>query len=268
LRGRPPRPPIEGELQRGEHPRVVRAGPRAGWLTDLAWLALNGHFLGVLVAWLSAPLVAQLDPWLPWRPVASSWPALVQFLVAWLGIDLFHWGVHNLLHRVPWLWKLHQVHHSIEDMDWIGSFRFHWAEGLLYKAVTYPVLATMGFSSEVLMALALLNTAMGHFNHSNLAVSLGPLRYVFNSPAMHVWHHAAPSEAGPCNFGITLSLWDWLFGTAYLPDHPPGEIGLGEPFPKSFVGQALYPLPLPPPSSALSPLWSGHELAHGLAGLR
>jgi sterol desaturase/sphingolipid hydroxylase (fatty acid hydroxylase superfamily) len=222
-------------------PRVARARPRPGWLTDLSWLLFNGHLLGALAAWLGAPLVAAVEPLLPWRAVASGWPAPAQLALALVGVDLLHWGVHNLLHRVPWLWELHRVHHSIEDLDWIGSFRFHWAEGLLYKAVTYPVLATFGFSSEVLMTLAVANTAMGHFNHSNLAVSLGPLRYVLNSPAMHAWHHAAPGEAPLCNFGITLSLWDWLFGTAYLPDRPPERLGLGEPFPRTFLAQALHP---------------------------
>ena len=226
-------------------PRQQRPWLRRGIGTDLTYLMFNAHFLGLLATALGAGLAVRVDAVLPWHGLASAWHTGVQFAVALLGVDLFHWCVHNLLHRVPFLWRFHQVHHSIEDMDWIGSFRFHWVEGLFYKAMTYPVLAVLGFAPEVLMALAVVGTAVGHFNHSNLAVSLGPLRYVLNSPQMHVWHHATPDEAPLCNFGITLSLWDWLFGTAWLPETDPRRIGLEAPIARTFLGQLLHPLRLP-----------------------
>jgi sterol desaturase/sphingolipid hydroxylase (fatty acid hydroxylase superfamily) len=63
---------------------------------------------------------------------------------------------------------------------------------------------------------------------------------------MHVWHHAHP-DCGPVprNFGITLSLWDWIFGTAYVPDRPPERLGFEgiESFPSTVPGQMLHPLP-------------------------
>ena len=77
---------------------------------------------------------------------------------------------------------------------------------------------------------------------------LGPLRYLLNNPQMHIWHHAARFPAHlpyGVNFGLTLSLWDYLFGTAYVP-RSGRDIALGfdglERFPKGFGGQTVYPL--------------------------
>jgi sterol desaturase/sphingolipid hydroxylase (fatty acid hydroxylase superfamily) len=63
---------------------------------------------------------------------------------------------------------------------------------------------------------------------------------------MHVWHHAHPDEAPLCNLGITLSAWDWLFGTAFMPDRVPKRLGFPEieRFPRTAAGQMLHPLPV------------------------
>jgi sterol desaturase/sphingolipid hydroxylase (fatty acid hydroxylase superfamily) len=187
--------------------------------------------------------------------VAQGWPLAAQFVLAFVGLDLVQWGIHNLLHRAPWLWQLHKVHHSIEELDWLGSMRFHWGEVVVYKTLQYLPLAFLGFDGRVLFAVAIVGTIIGHFNHSNLAIDLGPLKYVVNSPEMHQWHHVHP-DAGPVNknFGINLALWDWLFQTAYLPANVPADVAaekaaptrLGfadiERFPRSIVLQDAWPL--------------------------
>ncbi len=79
------------------------------------------------------------------------------------------------------------------------------------------------------------------------AVLLGPfMKYIFNSPEMHIWHHAydLPEDRRyGINFGLTLAIWDYIFGTARIP-HNGRDIRLGFPkieqFPDSFVKQALY----------------------------
>lgn len=237
-------------------PRDRRQGVfRRGWLTDAAYLVLNGHFLGAWLASASRPLVEVTQTWLStWvtsvgghLSIAGAWPWWVQFAVALVAIDFLQWCIHNLLHRVPWLWEVHKVHHSIQDMDWAGSLRFHWAEIVVYKTLQFLPLVWFGFDGSVLFALAVVGTAIGHFNHSNLRWKIGPLRYVLNNPQMHVWHHVHP-DAGPINknFGINLSVWDYLFGTAYVPEQPPERLGFDdiESFPKTLPGQVLYPLPV------------------------
>lgn len=232
-------------------PRRPDPGPwRRGIATDAFYVVFNGHFLGLVLVGLSAPLrdrfeaaarALGLAPTLH-LDLAASLGAGAQFAIALVTIDLLKWAIHNLLHRVPWLWEVHKVHHSIEQMDWLGSMRFHFGEALVYDGLLYVPLALLGIRGEVLFALAVVGTAIGHFNHANLRWRIGPLRYLINSPEMHVWHHAqdlAPAR----NFGINLAVWDWLFGTAYLPSHDPPRLGFDgiDRFPTGPLGQALWP---------------------------
>jgi len=101
--------------------------------------------------------------------------------------------------------------------------------------------------------IAILTTLIGHLNHSNLNLTWGPARYLLNSPRMHVWHHASQWPAGRrygVNFGISLSVWDWIFGTAWWPapaDSPrqqPQRLGFQgiEAFPSALVPRLLHPL--------------------------
>lgn len=87
---------------------------------------------------------------------------------------------------------------------------------------------------------------MGHFNHSNVKLSLGYLKYIFNNPQMHIWHHAytVPKDnTHGVNFGLTLSIWDFLFGTSYIEKNG-RDVKLGFPkmdrFPKDFIRQNMY----------------------------
>jgi sterol desaturase/sphingolipid hydroxylase (fatty acid hydroxylase superfamily) len=223
---------------------------------DLVWLFFNGHVAGVLVAFAAARAFAWAAPGLERleavRLVASQ-PFWIQVVVFFVLKDLLEWGVHNLLHRVPWLWELHKVHHSIEELDWIGNFCFHWMEIVVYRGLTYLPLVVLGVEGGVILSIAVLSTLIGHLNHSNLDVTWGPLRYVRNSPRMHVWHHDRdwPAERpSGVNFGISLSLWDWLFGTAWWPDErerpeqQPARLGFAgmERYPRTWIDRAAHPL--------------------------
>ncbi len=224
---------------------------RPGWLRDLGFLGLNGHFFSMGTALLTGALAAgttralqDLGLRLSGSPV-PSWPFAAQFVAFLVLADFLQWCVHNLLHRVPALWTFHKVHHSITTMDWIGNWRFHWMEILIYKTAQWLPLAWLGASPGVVLAVAVAGTFWGDFNHANLNVGLGPLGYLFNSPRMHLWHHDVSSEGGVAkNFGIVLSLWDFLFRTAYWPrDRSPARLGYpgGEEMPSSFIGEVAWP---------------------------
>jgi sterol desaturase/sphingolipid hydroxylase (fatty acid hydroxylase superfamily) len=225
-------------------------------LSDAAYLAFNGHFLGlalyaVATSYLLPPLDRLLDraglaQWL-YRNAAAGWPLWLQIPVVLVGLDFIQWCVHNLLHRVAWLWEFHKMHHSVVDgeMDWIVSFRFHWMEVVVYKAAQYLPLAFFGFHGVALFVHAVVGTLIGHLNHANLDLGHGRWRYVLNSPRMHIWHHdydAPPRQAR--NFAIIFSAWDWLFGTAHLPDRPPRRLGFPEveTAPSHFLTQTAWPL--------------------------
>jgi len=152
--------------------------------------------------------------------------------------------VHNLLHRVPALWELHKVHHSSRSLDWLANWRFHVLEIVVYRALLYVPLGLLGANGQALFAVGVWNTFMGHYTHANTRIGLGPFRYLLNSPRMHLWHHTHAS-AGPVNknFGIGLSVWDWVFRTAYIPEHDPSRLGFqgGETFAETWWGQTLAP---------------------------
>jgi sterol desaturase/sphingolipid hydroxylase (fatty acid hydroxylase superfamily) len=226
---------------------------RPGFGQDLFWLVFNGHFLALLLAVASARLVAQLNAAFGWAGLPppnglrllQDAPLAAQFAVLLVAKDFCEWCVHNLLHRVPWLWELHKLHHSIEELDFIGNFRFHWGEVVVYRALTYLPLAVLGVDGRVLLWVAVVDTLAGHLNHANLPLSWGPLRYLINSPKMHVWHHdlILRGDHGR-NFGIVFSLWDWAFGTAEMPAGQPPKLGFQgiERFPKGLLARLSYPL--------------------------
>ena len=176
----------------------------------------------------------------------SSWPTWVQMVFLLVVADFINWNTHRLLHRVPFLWNFHKVHHSVEQMGFAAHLRFHWMETILYKTIQYLPLAMIGFSVADMFVVYMFNTAVGHWNHANIKVNIGPLKYLLNSPGMHIWHHSYElPEDRPygVNFGITLSVWDWIFGTAWIP-RDGRDIRLGFPgirkFPQRFWGQFVH----------------------------
>ncbi len=226
---------------------------RKGIWQDLFWLVFNGHYVGVMVAIVSGKLLALLNGFLYSRgwPVPESLalmqdtPLWLQFVVFLVVKDFIEWNIHRMLHIVPWLWEFHKLHHSIEELDWIGNMRFHWMEVVVYKSISYFPLAVLGVNTHVIFLIAIVNTLIGHLNHANVPISWGPLRYLLNSPKMHVWHHDVLLRGkGGQNFGITLSVWDWLFGTAYMPEEgQPERLGFEgmERYPRSLLARLFYP---------------------------
>ncbi len=217
---------------------------RNGWFSDAAYIVFNSKYSGILIGYFTIRWIGTLNAALP-RPLLSAVPHWVQFTVLLVTVDLMKWMIHNLLHRVPWLWEFHKVHHSIVEMDWIGDWRFHWVETMFYNSLLYVPVYCLGIPGEIGLAVGIVDTIGGHFAHANLKWRIAWLKYIFNSPEMHLWHHNHP-DCGPVNrnFGLTLSVWDWLFGTAYVPGHDPERLGFDgvEQYPEQLPGQWLAPL--------------------------
>ncbi|NNK86683.1 MAG: sterol desaturase family protein [Flavobacteriaceae bacterium] len=180
----------------------------------------------------------------------------VDHLPIWLGLliffiisDFVQWNTHRLLHRIPWLWNFHKVHHSVKEMGFAAHLRYHWMEPVVYKTLLYvPIAIIGGFDAQDVAIVHFSALAIGHLNHANLGWDYGFLKYLLNNPKMHIWHHAKELPANVrygVNFGLTLSLWDYIFKTDYIPsDGRDIELGFpgDETFPKSFIKQELYPL--------------------------
>ena len=177
----------------------------------------------------------------------NTLPVWSQLLIMFIIADFIQWNVHRMLHRVPWMWKFHKVHHSVKEMGFAAQFRFHFMETIIYKSIQYIPLAMIGFGIEQFFVIHMLAVFIGHLNHANVNWNYGKLGYIFNNPNMHIWHHAKelpPNHKYGMNYGLSLSIWDYLFGTAYVPESGRNiEIGFSgdENFPKDFKNQLTYP---------------------------
>ena len=226
---------------------------RAGFRVDVFYLFFN-FFLFSLIGYNGAANVA-VALFLDARRAlgvggitlveASGWPRWAQWLLFFVVRDFIHYWIHRLLHRVPRLWRVHQVHHSVREMSFAAHLRFHPGETVVYRTLEYLPLAAIGWGLDDFFVVHALSLTIGHLNHANLRVPLGPLRYLFNSAQMHIWHHAKELPGRRAvNFGVSLSVWDYLFGTAHVPsDGRDIELGFDdvESYPTSFFGHLLAP---------------------------
>ncbi len=176
----------------------------------------------------------------------SHWPVWSKLLTLFILRDFIQWNVHRLLHASPFLWEFHKVHHSVRQMGFAAHLRYHFAETLVYRSLEYIPLAMIGFGLTDFFIVHIFALAIGHLNHSNVYVPLGPLQYIFNSPQMHIWHHAEqlPENRNGVNYGLSLSIWDYLFGTVYMPKNGRDEkLGFKhiESYPRGFWELAWIP---------------------------
>ncbi|WP_026809787.1 sterol desaturase family protein [Arenibacter latericius] len=183
----------------------------------------------------------------------SPYPNWLQLLIFFIVLDFVQWYTHLLLHKYPFLWKFHQIHHSVKEMGFAAHLRFHWMENVLYKPLkTFGVMILGGFEPEQAYMVHFFAITIGHLNHANIKITYGPLKYVLNNPVMHLYHHAyeLPDGKNGINYGISLSLWDYIFKTNYIPEDS-GKLKLGfegdEEIPKSFFKQLIYGLRKPKP---------------------
>lgn len=175
----------------------------------------------------------------------SMLPKALALFIFFIVSDFVQWNTHRLLHRYEFFWNFHKVHHSVKQMGFAAHLRYHWMEPVVYKTLLYvPVAIIGGFTIQDVFIVHFISITIGHLNHANLGWDYGILKYILNNPKMHIWHHSKemPRKSG-ANYGISLSLWDYVFGTNYIPKSG-RDIELGfendEKFPTDFVHQELY----------------------------
>ncbi len=225
-----------------EHVAPVREGyeagvTRRGYLADCIATFVNGPALSGLTK-IAAIYLALLVP--PQASVMGGWPWWVQFGVYFLVNDLGRYWLHRWYHASPLLWRIHRVHHTVVEMDSMSVFRMHVLEAVLKNGLLLLPFRVIGVAESVIIAYSAWDILKGFWHHANLRTYIGPLNYVFNSAELHWWHHSIELRGQMANYGSILSVWDWLFGTAYWPKGEwPKEIGVAgmERFPDSYLGQ-------------------------------
>lgn len=177
----------------------------------------------------------------------KSFNPVLQLAIFFIINDFVQWFTHVLLHRFSFLWRFHQVHHSVTEMGFAAHLRYHWMENLLYKPLkTIAIMILGGFEPEQAFIVHFIAITIGHLNHANVRITWGPFKYIFNNSVMHLYHHAKelPDEKeNGVNFGISLSIWDYIFKTNYIPQDQDGGYDLGfegiEDYPKGFIKQSV-----------------------------
>jgi sterol desaturase/sphingolipid hydroxylase (fatty acid hydroxylase superfamily) len=218
---------------------------RAEWQTDFHHFIVNHMVVGfVLLA--TNLLVHQLFGWAAndgirgWVQDLNFWVAL--FLIV-LVADLVQYWTHRAYHEVPLLWRLHAVHHSVKSMDWMAGSRQHILELLITRTLVLAPIYVLGFSKEVIDAYIVVVGFQAVFNHANVSVRLGPLRYLIVTPNFHHWHHSQDDEAIDKNYAAHFAFLDHLFGTAVQSDREwPAHYGVvGDYVPNGFWKQFKFP---------------------------
>ncbi|SDS82582.1 sterol desaturase family protein [Pseudomonas trivialis] len=164
--------------------------------------------------------------------ITTSWLMVsVQFLVYFLSVDFVGYWVHRWCHTHALLWHLHKPHHTAETLTPWTLFRQHPIEffglniipAIFGGAFTGVVLYATGSQIHPGMVAAVTTTAyiaffvIDVFSHVHMPISYGWLNRIILAPVMHNLHHSMEPHHWDKNNAVILTLWDWMFGTLYLP---------------------------------------------------
>jgi sterol desaturase/sphingolipid hydroxylase (fatty acid hydroxylase superfamily) len=198
-------------------------------LADLRYAVLNSVTIAAAAAALGLVAISLAGRE---NGPASHWPFAVQLLVCLLVVEGVNYTLHRAMHRLPGrfgarLWSIHAAHHLPPRLYVMMHAVFHPLNGVLIQtcAIILPVWV-MGYDPRIVTMFLMINGMHGAISHFNVDIRAGWANYLFIGPELHRYHHSAnPAEVG--NFGATLALYDWLFGTAvYRPGQAPTELGV------------------------------------------
>ena len=210
---------------------------------DLAHTLLNKGFAQVLVVVGVTIGIAEAAASKGGGYWPSDWPLAFQIMLGMFIAKAGLYTAHRLAHEWSFLWRFHAVHHRAPRLWFFYTGRFRLVDTVTSILLSQPLLFLAGAPSEIFIWVNSITAFIGMLTHCNVEMRFGPLNYVFNTPAVHRWHHSRIPEEGNSNYGENLMLYNVLFRTFYCPDRrPPANIGIDGPMPESFVGQVAQPL--------------------------
>jgi sterol desaturase/sphingolipid hydroxylase (fatty acid hydroxylase superfamily) len=237
-------------LARALFPRRIMLSPSN--FADLGYLFYNTFLSSLLFSWAAVSyqfltngiiggLAAAFGPVTP-----TSLPDFVSrsviTVMLFLAYELGYWLNHYLSHRVPFLWEFHRVHHTATVLTPLTNFRVH----PVYTFIFFNILAIStaiangignymfgetayqyALSDTNIILVIFVHTYV-HLQHTELWIPFrGALGRVFMSPAHHQVHHSTNPAHFDKNLGSCLALWDWMFGTLYVPGKEPEKLSFG-----------------------------------------
>jgi sterol desaturase/sphingolipid hydroxylase (fatty acid hydroxylase superfamily) len=237
---------------------------------DIGYLFFNVFVFSVVFGWailsyqfisngIIAGLVALFGPLQP-STLSPYISRAIITLMLFLAYELGYWFNHWLSHKVPLLWEFHKVHHTAEVLTPLTNFRVHPVYSWMFANIlAFSAAVANGFGhylfgdatyqyafADTNIILVLFIHAYVHLQHSHMWIAFtGVLGRIFVSPAHHQVHHSADPKHFNKNFGSCLALWDWMFGTLYVPDKEREPLTFGfpdHPNAHSVKGELVEPL--------------------------
>lgn len=224
---------------------------RRHWFNDAIYLTLNPILITMGFVALVGVMMIGARAIVPDSvgETIRSYPVWAQAIGVIVVADIGFYFAHRLLHAVPFLWRFHAIHHSIEELDWLAAHRVHPLDQIFVSACSLVPVFALGFSGFAVAIMGFTYMLQSHLIHSNVRINFGPLRWVVTTPLYHHWHHAHGDRQ--VNFAAQLTYLDWIFGTLHMPDKMPDRLGIDDPVPTDYVRQLAYPvLPAPKPAPA------------------
>jgi alkylglycerol monooxygenase len=180
--------------------------------------------------WMKVCNVGMVDL-VPALQSVYQWPVAVKMVLALFAADFAVYWIHRAQHRFEFLWRTHEFHHSARQLYWFSGFRTSFLHSLCTNLpqVVIPIalfgLTPVQFGTGYALALLI-----QFWEHTNVNVNLGPLRWFIISPDYHRVHHSV-NRYSRMNLSATFSIWDRWFGTYVDPARVPADepLGLAEP---------------------------------------
>ncbi len=208
--------------------RALTVSKALRWTGNLGLVLLNTALLRLLspIATVALAALCAKEGWGLFNYVAA--PAWLAVPLAIVAMDFVIWLQHLVFHAVPWLWRLHQVHHADVDYDLTTGSRFHPIEIGLSMLVKLATITLLGAPLLAVLIFEVVLNAAAMFNHGNIRLPVGldrVLRWFIVTPDMHRVHHSVNEDETNANFGFNLPWWDRMFGT-YRAHPRAGQVGL------------------------------------------
>lgn len=149
---------------------------------------------------------------LNWLNISGVIAAILTLII----LDVVIYGQHVISHKIPLIWKLHQVHHADPVYDTTTGVRFHPFEIFFSLGVKIITVFLIGANPLAVILFEVILNVCAVFNHGNVNIPVvldRQLRKVIVTPDMHRVHHSVYRDEHDSNYGFSVSIWDRLFGT-------------------------------------------------------
>ncbi len=218
---------------------------RKEWQTDMVHFAVNHFIVGLALLTVNFA-IHRLFGWMASDTVQATVQAIPffpQLLLAVLAADFVQYWTHRSYHEIPFLWRFHAVHHSAKTMDWLAGSRQHMFELIVTRVGVLGILYVLGFDKTVMDWYIVIVGFQAVFNHANVHLPWGPLKYIIVTPDFHHWHHSSDDVAIDKNYAAHYAFLDRLFGTAIKGQTGfPEKYGVqGDYMPDGYMKQFTFP---------------------------